>query len=111
MPQLRRLLVFESDYLMGYRGESICRRAPLTAPPCRSHHVRMGVETIGEAYRVGWRIKVRCAFGTRDGMKSIRECKTRADLDLKTLVGRGAMPSRSADWRAGLNAPTAGRGA
>lgn len=46
----------------------------------------MTVETIGEAYRLGWRIKVRCAFGTRDGMKSIRECMTRADLDLKTLV-------------------------
>ena len=51
-----------------------------------SDYVRMAIETIGEAYRLGWRIKVRCAFGTRDGMKSIRECKTRADLDLKTLV-------------------------
>ena len=41
----------------------------------------MAVEAIEEAYRLGWRIKVRCAFG-----KSVRECKTRADLDLKTLV-------------------------
>ena len=52
----------------------------------------MTVETIGEAYRLGWRIKVRCAFGTRDGMKSIRECKTRSDLDLKTLVWTHAFP-------------------
>jgi hypothetical protein len=28
----------------------------------------LSVETIGEAYRLGWRIRGRCAFGTRDGM-------------------------------------------
>ena len=68
----------------------------------------MGVETIGEAYRLGWRIKVRCAFGTRDGMKSIRECKTRADLDLKTLVWtRGdAFPISRLESR--LNCPDCG---
>ena len=31
-------------------------------------------------------IKIRRAFGTRDGMKSIRECTIKAELDLKTLV-------------------------
>lgn len=46
----------------------------------------MSVETLGEAYRMGWRVKVRCAWGKRDGMKSIRECIEQAEIDMKTLV-------------------------
>jgi hypothetical protein len=46
----------------------------------------MAVETLGEAYRLGWQLTARCAFGPRDGMKSIRECKYRAPLDMQTLV-------------------------
>lgn len=34
----------------------------------------------------GWTITVRCAWGKRDAMKSIRECITSVDLDLETLV-------------------------
>jgi hypothetical protein len=47
---------------------------------------RMAVETLGEAYQLGWQLTARCAFGSRDGMKSIRECKYRAPLDMQTLV-------------------------
>lgn len=51
----------------------------------------MIVETLGEANRLGWKLTARCAFGRRDGMKSIRECTYRAGLDLPTLVWtRGA---------------------
>lgn len=51
----------------------------------------MGVETIGEAYRLGWRIHVRCAWGRQEAMKRVRECLGRAELDLHTLVWtRGA---------------------
>ena len=51
----------------------------------------MNIETLGEAYRAGWSIKVRCVFGKGDGMKKVRECVSRADLDLRTLVWtRGA---------------------
>ena len=46
----------------------------------------MGVETIGEAWSLSWRVYARCAFGKRDGMKSIRECHYRCELDLETLV-------------------------
>ena len=46
----------------------------------------MGIETLGEAYRLGWQVTARCAFGKRDGMKSIRECTYRAQLDMQTLV-------------------------
>jgi hypothetical protein len=57
----------------------------------RTRFVLMAVETIGDAYSLGWRVFARCAWGKRDGMKSIRECVSRAELDLETLVWtRGA---------------------
>ncbi len=46
----------------------------------------MGVETLGEAYSQGWRITVRCAWGNREGMKSIRPCVYGGELDMQTLV-------------------------
>jgi hypothetical protein len=46
----------------------------------------MAVETLGEAWRLGWKLTARCAFGNRDGMKSIRECIYRSPLDMQTLV-------------------------
>ena len=46
----------------------------------------MGVETLGRAYSLGWRVRVRCAWGPRDGMKRRRECVYGAELDLSTLV-------------------------
>lgn len=34
---------------------------------------------------------MRCAWGKRDGMKSVRECITSSELDLRTLIWtRGA---------------------
>jgi hypothetical protein len=44
------------------------------------------VATLGEAHDLGWSLRARCGFGTRDGMKSIRECIHSYDLDLPTLV-------------------------
>ena len=49
----------------------------------------MTVDTLGEAWRLGWRIRVRCLLvgrkpKTRD-RKSIR-CDTTTELDMKTLV-------------------------
>jgi hypothetical protein len=46
----------------------------------------MAVETLGEAFSFGWRVTVRCAWGPRDGMKSVRECVYGGELDLQTLV-------------------------
>jgi hypothetical protein len=59
----------------------------------------MGVETIGEAYSLGWRVNVRCGYSREDGAhsKSSRECTYRGELDLETLVctrGRGFPLSR-----------------
>ena len=46
----------------------------------------MGIETIGQAYDAGWGVRVRCAWGPRDGMKRVRECVYGGELDLNTLV-------------------------
>ena len=51
-------------------------------------------ETLGDAHDQGWQVRVRCAWGKRDGMKSIRECTFNARLDLLTLRGRGDVTSR-----------------
>ena len=50
----------------------------------------MAVETIGEAWQLGWRVTAQCAFGNNDGMRSIRSCIYSYDLDLRTLIGRAA---------------------
>jgi hypothetical protein len=68
----------------------------------------MTVETLGEAHSLGWRIFARCALGKRDGMKSIRECIYRKELDVETLVwtrGR-AFPLSSLETR--LRCPQCG---
>jgi hypothetical protein len=44
------------------------------------------VTTLGEALDAGWRLHIRCAWGRREGMKSIRGCQGKLDADLPTLV-------------------------
>lgn len=50
------------------------------------HYLIAMVETIGEAFSMGWQLKARCAFGNREGMKSVRQCTWTYDLDMLTLV-------------------------
>ena len=51
----------------------------------------MAVETIGEAYKHGWRVHARCGQGKYAGMKAIPLCTHNEELDLRTLVWtRGA---------------------
>ncbi|MEY9582728.1 hypothetical protein [Sinorhizobium fredii] len=50
------------------------------------HYLIAMVETIGEAFSLGWQLRARCAYGNRDGMKSVRECTWNYDLDMLTLV-------------------------
>jgi len=50
------------------------------------------IETLQEARDAGMRITARCAWGRREGTKSIRDCKARIELDLDTLIWtRGAV--------------------
>jgi hypothetical protein len=68
-------------------GAGIC----LDSRYAGSLFVRMAVETIGEAFSLGWRVHMRCSWGPRDGMKRVRECAFRCELDLQTLMcTRGA---------------------
>jgi hypothetical protein len=57
------------------------------------------VETIGDAFALGWRVIARCMHGKGDDSrsKSSRECVYRNELDMETLVwtrGRGFPLSR-----------------
>jgi hypothetical protein len=64
----------------------------------------MGVQTIGEAYQAGWRIHVRCAWGRREAMKSVRGCLGKSELDLDTLIWMGSrhLPLVRQDARTGI---------
>jgi hypothetical protein len=46
----------------------------------------VAIETLGDAEKAGWRVRFACAWGKREGLKSIRECQYGAELDLPTLV-------------------------
>ena len=49
------------------------------------------IETLSQARDSGIRITARCAWGRREAMKSIRECKASVRLDLESLIWtRGA---------------------
>lgn len=50
----------------------------------------MAVQTLGEAWKLGWRVTARCLWGTDDphsrSKRRTIECETSAELDMKTLV-------------------------
>jgi Zn finger protein HypA/HybF involved in hydrogenase expression len=46
----------------------------------------MQIETLGDALDNDVSVWMACAFGTREGMKSIPECKFSRELDMETLV-------------------------
>jgi putative SOS response-associated peptidase YedK len=58
----------------------------------------MAIETLGEAFSLGWRVTVRCVHSREDGAhsKSSRECTNRKTFDMGTLVWTrgGISPSR-----------------
>jgi hypothetical protein len=71
----------------------------------------MAVETIGEAYQHGWRIHVRCAWGRREAVKSVRGCLGKAELDLHSLIWTRGAAFPVASLETGSNVPCADRGA
>ena len=44
------------------------------------------ISTLGEVHDLGWRLRVYCRFGKREGMKSIRACTAYIDIDVPTLI-------------------------
>jgi hypothetical protein len=69
------------------------------------------VETIGEAWQLGWRVTARCAWGKRDGLKTIRECRYSKELDMHTLVWTRALPFRCLILHQGSSARSAAHAA
>ena len=49
----------------------------------------MQVETLGDALTHSWVAKMACNYGRREGLKHVRECMFRMDLDMETLVCAG----------------------
>jgi hypothetical protein len=45
----------------------------------------MDIETLGDAWTHGVRLTV-CAWGSREGLKSIRECDNRYELDVYSML-------------------------
>jgi hypothetical protein len=46
----------------------------------------MPIETLGEAWSLGWSIDMRCLDDGREGMKHRKPCNHRVTLDMQTLV-------------------------
>jgi len=46
----------------------------------------MTVETIGDAFSLGWRVVARCRGERPDSPRSNRTCNYRRELDVETLV-------------------------
>lgn len=57
--------------------------AQVTAPFLDS---TMSIETLGEAYRLSWRVRLRCVRGYIESPAKIQPCGHQAALDLATLV-------------------------
>lgn len=46
----------------------------------------MAIETLLDVYLAGGRLSMRCAWGSREGLKSIRECRFHHEIDILTLM-------------------------
>lgn len=46
----------------------------------------MEIETLGDAWNHGVMLTARCVWGNREGLKSIRECGNRYELDVYTML-------------------------
>lgn len=66
----------------------------------------MSIETLGQAYSSGWRLRVRCC-GYEPGMKR-RRCTWSSDLDMLTLVATRGRGFPLGDVRGRLMCPRCG---
>jgi len=51
-----------------------------------SYFVLMDFENLGDIWQAGARLYVRCAKSRRDGLKSVRACGHRHELEVGTLI-------------------------
>jgi hypothetical protein len=47
----------------------------------------MSIETLGEAYRLSWRVRVRCVRGYIESPTKVQPCGYTAVLDMQRLYG------------------------
>jgi hypothetical protein len=59
-------------------------------PAASVRHLFSWVKTLGEAWKLGWRVRARCVVATTAGHTHQKRytlvCETSADLDMKSLV-------------------------
>jgi len=68
----------------------------------------MAIETLYDLWLAKGRIHVRCAWGGREGMKSIRECGFRIEPDLMTLMLTRGRRCELVDLRTKFRCPMCG---
>jgi len=67
-------------------GPIVAPAMALDRPRRLFHFCSHGVETLGLARSLGWKVHMRCANGYRQETRSMRRCVYRKQLDLETLV-------------------------
>jgi hypothetical protein len=83
IPALER--AFASNvFIFNYQGNS---GAPFHAARGMSHLCSHGVQTLGVARSLGWKVHKRCANDYRDSTRSMRRCVYRQQLDLDAGCG------------------------
>jgi len=78
----------------------------LPARPPAAAAAPVTVETLGEAWRAGWRVKARCAHGRRDGMMSFCEDHREYELEIETLAWTRGAGLPLSDLAGRLRCPT-----
>lgn len=68
----------------------------------------MAIETLYDLWLAKGRIHVRCAWGGREGMKSVRECGFRYEPDLMSLMITRGRSGQLADLRTKMRCPMFG---
>jgi hypothetical protein len=68
--------------------------------------IAAAIETLGDAFSLGWRLTVGCACGREDepSSKSRRECAYRRERDMEALVSTRSGRSGSAAWKVAYDA-------
>jgi hypothetical protein len=87
-PHIKRAFLASVARILRISGGQSCRVNALDSGCECSQFVLLAVETMGEAFALGWRVTVRCSHSREDGAhsKSSRECTYRKELDMETLV-------------------------
>lgn len=68
----------------------------------------MAIETLRDLWQANGRVHFRCAYGNREGLKSIRECGFRYEIDLMTLMITRGRACLIADLQHKMRCPKCG---